>query len=118
MVLTMLIMVSSKLIMVSSRLIMVSRTNLNPGGSLLKLLPLLLIVQGILGRGWSLVESQGIFDNIKVLKVSKYYILVHSAHCNIRVLKELKYYSLVHSTHCNIRVLKELKYYILVHSAH
>ena len=87
MVLTMLIMVSSKLIMVSrrlimvsSRLIMVSRTNLNPGGSLLKLLPLLLIVQGILGRGWSLVESQGIFDNIKVLKVSKYYILVHSAH--------------------------------------
>ena len=60
---------------------MVSRTNLNPGGSLLKLLPLLLIVQGILGRRWSLVESQGFFDNNKVLKVLKYYILVHYAHC-------------------------------------
>ena len=56
---------------------MVSRTNLNPGGSLLKLLPLLLIVQGILGRRWSLVESQGFFDNNKVLKVLKYYILLY-----------------------------------------
>ena len=64
--------------MLLSRLIMVSRTNLNPGGSLLKLLPLLLIVQGILGRGGSSVESQGMFDNIKVLK---YYILVQSVHC-------------------------------------
>ena len=45
------------------------------------------------------MESQGIFDNIKVLKVLKYYILVNSAHCNIRVLKELKYYILVHSAH-------------------
>ena len=67
--------------MVLSRLIMVSRTNLNPGGSLLKLLPLLLIVQGILGRGWPSVKSQGILDNIKVLKVLKYYILVQSVHC-------------------------------------
>ena len=63
--------------MLLSRLIMVSRTNLNPGGSLLKLLPLLLIVQGILGRRWSLVESQGFFDNNKVLKVLKYYILLY-----------------------------------------
>ena len=27
------------------------------------------------------MESQGFFDNNKVLKVLKYYILVHYAHC-------------------------------------
>ena len=81
------------MIMVLSRLIMVSRTNLNPGGSLLKLLPLLLIVQGILGRGWSSVESQGMFDNIKVLK---YYILVQSVHCPEKTEEDIWSLGVVH----------------------